>query len=166
MVDRSDLCSSVNDSSQVIYTVSSSLMSRSLSCRTWNSVETEDSCSENQPSWPRFLITHTKRTCRVTAPGCRPKIDRRLFPASAAVFSLQPWTISRSKGRVNVPPVLPANRTTLSNWRNGRKQPYGPSIVTVFSLLKTLAFWLPTTNVRTECTLTKSRTDHMSSRHV
>ena len=33
MVDRSDLCSSVNDSSQVTYTVSSSLMSRSVSCR-------------------------------------------------------------------------------------------------------------------------------------
>ena len=61
-VDRSDLCSSVKDSSQVTYTVTSSFMSLVCSCRDWNSAYTDESCSENISSCPRLFTTHAKRT--------------------------------------------------------------------------------------------------------
>lgn len=122
-LDTSVFRSSVNDSSHVAYTVSSSLISRSLSCKLSNCVAIDESCSENHPSCLLLFTTHTKRTWRVTAPGLRPRNGRLFFLALTPVFSLQPWIISRSNGSVNVAPVLPAKNTVLSNCRNGRRQP-------------------------------------------
>lgn len=41
-----------------------------------------------------------------------------------------PSTMSRSNGMVKVTPMLPAKKTTLSNWRRGLIAPYGPSRAT------------------------------------
>jgi hypothetical protein len=119
--DRSVSCSSVKVSSHVMYTPISSLTPRSLSCRISKSAAMDDRCAPNQLSCPRLLTTQTNRTCRVTAPVWREKNEGVL--EFEVVVSRQPWRMSRRRGRVNVAPVLPARRTTLSNWRRGRRVP-------------------------------------------
>lgn len=90
MVDSSDLCSSVNSSSQVTYTVSSSLISSRLLCKNSNSVQTVESFSENIPSCLLLLMTQTNRTWRVTAPLGVLRNEVRLLFASWFAFSFQP----------------------------------------------------------------------------
>jgi len=108
-------------SSHVVYTVISSLMARSRFCRSAKSVAMADRWAANQLSCARLLTTQMNRTWRVTAPSWRAKRDRVL--EFDVVVSRQLWRMSRRRGRVNVAPVLPARRTTLSNWRRARIQP-------------------------------------------
>lgn len=120
-LDDRVLCSSVNVSSQVMYTPISNLASRNLSCKISKSAAIADKCAANQPNWARLLTTQMNRTWRVTAPIWRAKNERVL--KFEVVVSRQPWRMSRSRGRVNVAPELPARRITLSNWRRGRSVP-------------------------------------------
>lgn len=78
--------------------------------------DSSSSWNHEMCEWER--MAQTKWTCLVM--GMEPPL----------LSALQHSTMSRSKGMVKVTPMLPAKKTTLSNWRRGLIVPYGPSRAT------------------------------------